>query len=120
LISEGDRGGLRGAGCSAGWGSPRMTTTASPLKVAVAGLGFGEKVHLPALRACPWHRTVGLSGIRGRTARLERLCRSAPSVYPDSGEFSKALAPPIPYGHRGAGVVDRDPTGAEAGVYRML
>ena len=24
----------------------------SPLRVAIAGLGIGEKVHLPALRAC--------------------------------------------------------------------
>jgi predicted dehydrogenase len=27
--------------------------TTAPLRVAVAGLGFGEKVHLEALRASP-------------------------------------------------------------------
>ncbi|MEC8608743.1 MAG: gfo/Idh/MocA family oxidoreductase, partial [Cyanobacteriota bacterium] len=31
-----------------------------PLGVAVAGLGFGEKVHIPALRACPQAVPVAL------------------------------------------------------------
>jgi predicted dehydrogenase len=53
-----------------------------PLGVAVAGLGFGEMVHLPALRDCPltepvalWHprqerldQATAASGLRGFTA----------------------------------------------------
>jgi len=31
-----------------------------PLQVAVAGLGFGEKMHLNALRACPGTEPVAL------------------------------------------------------------
>jgi predicted dehydrogenase len=52
-----------------------------PLGVAVAGLGFGAKVHLPALHSCPgteavalWHPSAerledacGSSGLRGHT-----------------------------------------------------
>ena len=34
--------------------------SAPPLKVAIAGLGFGEAVHLPALRACPGTEPVAL------------------------------------------------------------
>jgi predicted dehydrogenase len=37
-----------------------------PLGVAVAGLGFGEAVHLPALRACGGHRTGGPLASAGR------------------------------------------------------
>ncbi len=55
--------------------------SSQPLGVAVAGLGFGEKVHLPALQSCPateavalWHPRAerleavrGSSGLRGYT-----------------------------------------------------
>ena len=37
-----------------------MTAAARPLGVAVAGLGFGEKVHLPALVANPDLQAVAL------------------------------------------------------------
>ncbi|APD47270.1 Gfo/Idh/MocA family oxidoreductase [Synechococcus sp. CS-602] len=67
-----------------------MTTTASPLKVAVAGLGFGEKVHLPALRACPGTEPVALW--HPRTARLEAACRSA--ELPGFSDFEALLADP--------------------------
>ena len=33
---------------------------AAPLRVAVAGLGFGEQVHLPALAACPLTEPIAL------------------------------------------------------------
>ncbi len=45
----------------------------APLKVAVAGLGFGEKVHLPALRACAGTEPVALW--HPRAERLEAACR---------------------------------------------
>jgi predicted dehydrogenase len=34
--------------------------TSAPLRVAIAGLGFGETVHLEALRACPGLEPVAL------------------------------------------------------------
>jgi hypothetical protein len=60
---------------------------AAPLRVAIAGLGFGEKVHLPALRDCPltepvalWHprperlsRAMEASGLAGSTSFEELL-----------------------------------------------
>ena len=47
----------------------------SPLRVAIAGLGIGEKVHLPALRACAGTTPVALW--HPRPERLEAACRSA-------------------------------------------
>ncbi|MFO8238794.1 MAG: Gfo/Idh/MocA family oxidoreductase, partial [Prochlorococcaceae cyanobacterium] len=44
-----------------------------PLKVAIAGLGFGERVHLPALRACSGTEPVALW--HPRAERLEAACR---------------------------------------------
>ena len=46
-----------------------------PLRVAVAGLGFGEKVHLPALRDCPATEPVALW--HPRHERLEQASRAA-------------------------------------------
>jgi hypothetical protein len=48
--------------------------TNSPLRVAVAGLGFGEKVHLEALRTSPDWEPVALW--HPRPERLEEACRS--------------------------------------------
>jgi predicted dehydrogenase len=46
-----------------------------PLRVAIAGLGFGEKVHLPALRDCDATEPVALW--HPRAERLEAACRAA-------------------------------------------
>lgn len=46
--------------------------SAQPLGVAIAGLGFGEKVHLPALRSCPLTEPVALW--HPRAERLETAC----------------------------------------------
>jgi predicted dehydrogenase len=46
--------------------------SAKPLGVAIAGLGFGEKVHLPALRSCPLTEPVALW--HPRPERLEAAC----------------------------------------------
>ena len=46
--------------------------SARPLGVAIAGLGFGEKVHLPALRSCP--HTQPLALWHPRAERLEAAC----------------------------------------------
>ena len=62
----------------------------SPLRVAVAGLGFGEKVHLPALRACPDTEPVALW--HPRQTRLEAACRSA--ELPGFSDFEALLADP--------------------------
>ena len=45
-----------------------------PLRVAVVGLGFGEKVHVPALRDCPLTEPVGLW--HHRPERLEQAAAS--------------------------------------------
>ena len=66
-----------------------MSAPAS-LRVAVAGLGFGEKVHLPALRDCPLTEPVALW--HPRTARLEQACRA--SGLPGSSDFAGLLADP--------------------------
>lgn len=49
----------------------------APLRVAVAGLGFGEKVILPALRDCPgtdpvalWHPRPERAAAAGEAAEL--------------------------------------------------
>lgn len=54
-----------------------MTASSSsrPLGVAVAGLGFGEKVHLPALRDCPLTEPVALW--HPRQERLDQACAAA-------------------------------------------
>jgi hypothetical protein len=48
---------------------------ARPLRVGIAGLGFGEKVHLTALRDCPLTEPVALW--HPRRERLEAACRSS-------------------------------------------
>ncbi|MDP4682877.1 MAG: Gfo/Idh/MocA family oxidoreductase [Cyanobium sp. MAG_255] len=64
--------------------------SAPPLKVAIAGLGFGEAVHLPALRACPGTEPVALW--HPRPERLEAACRSA--ELPGHSDFDGLLANP--------------------------
>jgi predicted dehydrogenase len=61
-----------------------------PLRVAVAGLGFGEKVHLPALRDCPFTEPVALW--HPRRERLEQACATA--NLPGTSEFEALLADP--------------------------
>ncbi|MCP9840364.1 Gfo/Idh/MocA family oxidoreductase [Synechococcus sp. J7-Johnson] len=61
-----------------------------PLQVAVAGLGFGEKVHLPALRACPGTEPVAIW--HPRPERLEAACRAA--ELPGHSDFAALLADP--------------------------
>ncbi|MCP9818441.1 Gfo/Idh/MocA family oxidoreductase [Synechococcus sp. Cruz-9H2] len=61
-----------------------------PLQVALAGLGFGEKVHLPALRACPGTEPVALW--HPRPERLEAACRAA--ELPGHSDFAALLADP--------------------------
>ncbi|MCP9809978.1 Gfo/Idh/MocA family oxidoreductase [Cyanobium sp. HWJ4-Hawea] len=62
----------------------------APLKVAVAGLGFGEKVHLAALRACPDTEPVALW--HPRPERLESACRQ--QELPGHSDFDGLLADP--------------------------
>ncbi len=50
-------------------------TSSSCLRVAIAGLGFGEKVLLPALRDCPGIEPMALW--HPRSDRLEQACRAA-------------------------------------------
>ena len=64
--------------------------TNRPLGVAIAGLGFGEAVHLPALRDCPGTEPVALW--HPRAERLERACRAA--ELGGSTDFSAVLADP--------------------------
>ncbi|MFM7266935.1 MAG: Gfo/Idh/MocA family protein, partial [Cyanobium sp.] len=64
--------------------------TASPLRVAVAGLGFGEKVHLSALRDCPDTEPVALW--HPRPERLAQACAS--HQLPGSSDFQSLLADP--------------------------
>jgi predicted dehydrogenase len=61
-----------------------------PLRVAIAGLGFGEKVHLPALRDCPLTEPVALW--HPRQERLQAAC--AASGLPGSTAFEELLADP--------------------------
>ena len=60
----------------------------SPLRVAVAGLGIGEKVHLPALRAGASTTPVALW--HPRQERLEVACRQA--ELPGYSNFDDLLA----------------------------
>ncbi|MFM2079454.1 MAG: hypothetical protein RLZZ219_136 [Cyanobacteriota bacterium] len=70
-----------------------MTSSAPPprpLGVAIAGLGFGEKVHLPALRDCPLTDPVALWH-----PRAERLAQaSAAAELPGFTDFDALLADP--------------------------
>ncbi|MFO7628924.1 MAG: Gfo/Idh/MocA family oxidoreductase [Prochlorococcaceae cyanobacterium] len=61
-----------------------------PLRVAIAGLGFGEKVHLTALRASPLSEPVALW--HPRSERLELACRAA--ELPGHTNFDALLADP--------------------------
>lgn len=63
----------------------------APLRVAIAGLGFGEKVHLPALRDQPLTEPVALW--HPRAERLEAACRAA--ELPGSTDFDALLADPL-------------------------
>ena len=67
-----------------------MAPTVPPLRVAVAGLGFGEAVHLPALRTCPHTTPVALW--HPRAERLEQACRAA--ELPGHSHFEALLADP--------------------------
>lgn len=62
----------------------------APLRVAVAGLGFGEKVHLPALRDCPLTEPVALW--HPRRARLDQA--AADHGLPVYDDFEALLAAP--------------------------
>jgi len=64
--------------------------TDRPLRVAVAGLGFGEKVHLCALADCPTTEPVALW--HPRPERLEQATRS--SGLPGFSTFDALLADP--------------------------
>jgi predicted dehydrogenase len=61
-----------------------------PLGVAIAGLGFGEKVHLPALRDCPLTEPVALW--HPRRERLDQACTAA--ELPGSTDFNVLLEDP--------------------------
>jgi predicted dehydrogenase len=64
--------------------------TAAPLRVAVAGLGFGEKVHLSALRDCPLTEPVALW--HPRAERLAEACHA--HALPGHTDFAALLADP--------------------------
>lgn len=61
-----------------------------PLGVAIAGLGFGEAVHLPALRSCPGTEPVALW--HPRPERLEAACSA--SGLGGSTDFAALLSNP--------------------------
>jgi predicted dehydrogenase len=64
--------------------------TPPPLRVALAGLGFGEKVLLPALRDCPATEPVALW--HPRQERLDAACQAAD--LPGHRDFDDLLADP--------------------------
>lgn len=64
--------------------------SAAPLRVAIAGLGFGEKVHLIALRDCPLTEPVALW--HPRAERLAQACQA--HDLPGSIDFEALLADP--------------------------
>ena len=64
--------------------------SAAPLRVAIAGLGFGEKVHLIALRDCPLTEPVALW--HPRAERLAQACQA--HDLPGSSDFEALLADP--------------------------
>ena len=61
-----------------------------PLGVALVGLGFGEKIHLPALRDCPLTEPVALW--HHRPERLDQACRN--HDLPGFSDFEALLADP--------------------------
>jgi len=65
-------------------------TTSRPVGVAIAGLGFGQAVHLPALRASATAEPVALW--HPRLERLEQACQK--SGLPGSSDFDSILADP--------------------------
>ena len=67
-----------------------MRTSQPPLRVAIAGLGFGEKVHLPALRACSHTHPVALW--HPRQDRLEAACHAA--ELPGHTDYATLLGDP--------------------------
>ena len=67
-----------------------MSTSQPPLRVAIAGLGFGEKVHLPALRACRHSEPVALW--HPRQERLEAACHKA--ELPGHSDYAALLDDP--------------------------
>jgi len=67
-----------------------MSTVQPPLRVAIAGLGFGEKVHLPALRSCVHTAPVALW--HPRQERLEAACRKA--ELPGHSDYAALLDDP--------------------------
>jgi len=58
--------------------------------VALVGLGFGEKIHLPALRHCPLTEPVALW--HPRAERLDQACNS--NGLPGFSDFEALLADP--------------------------
>ncbi|MEX1317374.1 MAG: Gfo/Idh/MocA family oxidoreductase [Synechococcaceae cyanobacterium] len=70
--------------------SSTSSPTGGPLRVAIAGLGFGERVHLPALRACAGCEPVALW--HPRAERLEAACRRAD--LPGHSDFDALLSDP--------------------------
>ena len=70
--------------------SPSPSFPSRPLGVAVAGLGFGEKVHLPALRDCPLTEPVALW--HPRAERLDQACAAA--ELPGFTSFEALLSDP--------------------------
>jgi len=67
-----------------------MSNIQPPLGVAIAGLGFGEKVHLPALRACRHAEPVALW--HPRQERLQAACRNA--ELPGHSDYAAILDDP--------------------------
>ena len=67
-----------------------MSNFEPPLRVAIAGLGFGEKVHLPALRACRHAEPVALW--HPRQERLQAACRKA--ELPGHSDYAAILDDP--------------------------
>ena len=61
-----------------------------PLGVAIAGLGFGEKVHIPALRACP--QAVPVALWHPRQERVDQASRAA--ELPGSSNYEQVLGDP--------------------------
>ena len=61
-----------------------------PLRVAIAGLGFGAAVHLPALRDCPRTKPVALW--HPRQERLDGVSRQV--ELPGFTDFEAMLADP--------------------------
>ena len=67
-----------------------MSSFEPPLRVAIAGLGFGEKVHLPALRSCSHTEPVALW--HPRQERLQTACRKA--ELPGHSDYAALLDDP--------------------------